>query len=270
MKTYIYSLICPIDNKVKYIGKANDPKARFRKHKSLANNDKGENYLKNEWVRTLYEKGLIPILEIIEQVDVSDWKVKEKYYISLYKQMGIELYNICGGGNGATFGNKGSFKGNPPVKVICLSKKGEYIKTFDSIKQGEEFCGKRIHNVLVGKRKTSGGYIWVYEKVYKNYNKEQLQDLIKESNINNSSKNGLKTRFTKNTSPWNKGKSGFISIKRKKVVQYTVGDDFVKIWDSAKIASKELGCTDNNIKQCIYGKTKTAVGYKWKYLDLES
>jgi hypothetical protein len=182
----------------------------------LANNNKGENFLKNEWIRFLSEKGLVPILRILEQVDVSEWKSKEKFYINLYKKEGFDLFNICGGGNGATFGNKGSFKGNPPVKVVCLSKKGELIRNFDSIKEAELFCGKKIYNVLVRKRKTSGGYIWIYEKNYKLMSKEELEYFIIQSNTNLSSKNGIKTRFKKNDQPWNKGKIGFISPKRKK------------------------------------------------------
>ena len=163
-KTYIYSLICPLDGTVKYIGKANSPKDRFRKHKNLGDKNKGDNILKNNWIKQLLDQNLLPILNIIEEVNISEWKAKEKFYIKLYKDNGVELYNICGGGNGPSFGNSGSFVGNPPVKVVCLTKDGEYVNTFDSVKEGREFCGKRIANVLAGKRKTSGGYIWIYKK----------------------------------------------------------------------------------------------------------
>ena len=40
-KTYIYSLVCPLDGKVKYIGKSNNPYLRFSKHKSLSDKNTG-------------------------------------------------------------------------------------------------------------------------------------------------------------------------------------------------------------------------------------
>jgi hypothetical protein len=264
-KTYIYSLVCPLDGKVKYVGKANDPKGRFRKHKSLGDTNTGDNIEKNKWIKSLLDQGLLPILEILEEVDVTEWKEKEKFYVRQFREQGVELFNICGGGNGATFGNSGSFKGNPPVKVVCLTKQGDYVNTFNSVKEGKEFSGKRIDNVLAGKRKTSGGYIWLYEKVYNELTKEELNVIVENANINNSSINGLSTRWKKGNKSWNKGKKGFISKKRKKVHQYTLDGIYLKTWEYAGIAAKEYNCSIGNITMCAGGRTKSAVGYKWVY-----
>lgn len=263
-KTYIYSLICPLDGKVKYIGKANNPKDRFRKHKNLGDKNKGDNILKNKWIKELLDQNLLPILNIIEEVDVSEWKAKEKFYIKLYKEKGFELFNICGGGNGPSFGNSGSFTGRP-VKVVCLTKSGDYLRTFDSMKEGREFCGKRIDNVLAGQRKTSGGYIWIYKEKYDTLSDAELSDIIESANTNNSGKNGISTRWSKGHISWNKGKTGFISKKRKKVIQYSLDGEFIKEWECAKFAAKELGCATSNITLCATGKSKTAMGYKWSY-----
>ena len=265
-KTFIYSLVCPLDGQVKYVGKANDPKGRFRKHKSLGDTNTGDNTAKNEWIKSLLDQGLLPILDIIEEVDVTEWKDKEKFYVRQFKENGIKLFNICGGGNGATFGNSGSLKGNPPVKVVCLTKSGEYVNTFNSVKEGKEFSGKRIDNVLAGKRKTSGGYIWLYEKVYSVITKEELNVIVEQANINNSAtKSGLNTRWKKGNKSWNTGKTGFISKQRKQVHQYTLDGDFIKTWECAKNAALELGCSTSNITMCACGITKTARGYKWLY-----
>jgi len=267
-KTYIYSLVCPLDGQVKYVGKANDPKGRFRKHKSLGDTNTGDNSDKNEWIKTLLDQGLLPILEIIEEVDVTEWKAKEKFYVRQFKENGIKLFNICGGGNGATFGNSGSYKGNPPVKVVCLTKSGEYVNTFNSVKEGKEFSGKRIDNVLAGKRKTSGGYIWLYEKDYISITKEELNIIVDNANIINKDMMGVGSRWEKGNTSWNKGKTGFISKQRKQVHQYTLDDNFMKTWECAKIAALELGCTTGNITMCACGITKTARGYKWSYNKL--
>lgn len=264
-KTYIYSLSCPLDGTVKYIGKANSPKDRFRKHKNLADKNNGDNILKNKWIKQLLDQNLLPILNVIEEVDISEWKVKEKFYIKLYKDNGVELFNICGGGNGASFGNSGSFVGKPPIKVVCLTKEGEYVKTFDSIKEGKEFCGKSIYNVLIGKRKTSGGYIWLYKEKYDSLTATELKDIVKNVNINNSGKNGISTRWSKGHISWNKGKTGLISEKRKKVNQYSLDGKFIKEWECAKFVAEEFGCSPSNITMCASGRIKTAMGYKWSY-----
>ena len=264
-KTYIYSLSCPLDGQIKYIGKANDPKSRFRKHKSLGDTNTGDNSLKNEWIKSLLDQGLFPILDILEEVDITEWRIKEKFHVRYFKEKGLELFNICGGGNGPSFGNSGSFKGKPPVSVVCLTRDGDYVKRFNTCKEGKEFCGKSIYNVLIGKRKTSGGYIWMYEKIYNSLSNDELNIFIENSKINNSVRNGISTRWAKGQSSWNKGISGGVSDKRKKVNQYTLDGRFIKTWNFAKEAALELGCSAGNITMCASGRTKTASGYKWTY-----
>ena len=267
--TFIYSLSCPLDGEIKYIGKSNDPKSRFRKHKSLGDTNKGDNPMKNIWIKNLLEKGFTPILSIIEEVDIKDWKVREKFYIKYYKELGYKLYNVCGGGNGLTFGNSGSYVGNPPVKVVCLTKAGEFVKEFNSVKEGKEFCGKSIYNVLVGKRKTSGGYIWIYKHIYDTLSYLELQDIVRNANINNSNKNGLKTRWRKGNKSWNKGRTDLVSKKRKEVYQYSIDNKFIRKWKHAKLAAIEIGCHYGSISLCARsnsnGLLKSSFGYKWSY-----
>lgn len=255
-KTYIYALKCPLDNKVKYIGKANDTIGRYRKHISLGFTGKGDNHLKNEWIFSLLENGLKPILEILEEVNINEWKTKEKFYIKQYKEMGYELYNVCGGGNGASFGNSGSFKGNPPVKVVCLSLTGEYLNTFNSIKEATSFCGKKIFNVLVGKRKSSGGYLWLYEKKYSSMTSGDIEEFVLNCNTKNINNNGLVTRF----------KKGIINVEKKKEVhQYTLDGEYIKTWECVRLAAKELNCSKSSIYMCANGKSKMSHGFKWAY-----
>lgn len=253
-KTYIYALKCPLDNKIKYIGKANDPKGRYRKHISLGFTGKGDNLIKNEWIFSLLENDLKPILEILEEVLISEWKIKEKFYIKQYKELGYELYNVCGGGNGLSFGNSSSFKGNPPVKVVCLSLTGEYINTFNSIKEATEFCGKKIFNVLVGKRKTSGGYLWLYESKFSIMSKNEIEEFVLNCNTKNIDNMGPSTRF----------KKGEIAHNRKEVHQYSLNNEYIKTWEYAKLAADELGCGSSAISIAAT-KGKTSRGFRWYY-----
>lgn len=121
MKTFIYALIDPRNQQIKYIGKANNPKLRFNGH--LRECLKTET-LKNNWIKSLLNKGLKPIVEIIDEVLESEWQFWERHYISLYKSWGFKLKNDpkCPGGDcGPTM--KG--KDNPAFGKPRLDQRGE-------------------------------------------------------------------------------------------------------------------------------------------------
>lgn len=114
MKTYIYILICPLTKQVRYVGKSNDPKRRLKDHMIDFRNRQGE-FAKTTWLLDLYTQNLKPDMEIAEEVDMSEWKEKEKYWIDYYKSMGCDLVNSKSGGNGLSVGNYQTFKkGNIP------------------------------------------------------------------------------------------------------------------------------------------------------------
>lgn len=56
----------------------------------------------------------------------------------------------------------------------------------------------------------------------------------------------------------------------KKVYQYDLQDNLIKIWDSVKTINRELGYKVSNISSCCLGKTyrNHAYGYKWSYTSL--
>lgn len=53
--------------------------------------------------------------------------------------------------------------------------------------------------------------------------------------------------------------------RRKKVEQYSLDGDFIKLWDSVQDASNELGISINSIRRCAAGIHKTSNGFIWKY-----
>lgn len=90
--TYIYALLDPITNEIRYIGKSNNPKKRINNHiyesKKLTTH-------KANWIKSLIKKNLKPKIKIIEKVLYNEWEKKEKYYILKYKN----LTNFLKGGN---------------------------------------------------------------------------------------------------------------------------------------------------------------------------
>lgn len=51
----------------------------------------------------------------------------------------------------------------------------------------------------------------------------------------------------------------------KRVVQYSVDGEQVRVWDSMSEIERELGFRRSNISNCCTGKYKTAYGFKWAY-----
>lgn len=95
MTTFIYCLIDPRTNQVRYIGKSDHPTQRYKEH--LYQNRK--TYLK-DWVKSLKKENLKPELIILDEVLLSEWEFWEKHYISLYKSWGFKLCNMTEGGDG--------------------------------------------------------------------------------------------------------------------------------------------------------------------------
>ena len=68
------------------------------------------------------------------------------------------------------------------------------------------------------------------------------------------------------THPWMKGKKGKNCIFSKVVYQYSLNGVFIKKWDAISDASRKLNIPTSNIVRSCKNKTRTAGGYKWKYI----
>lgn len=96
---FIYALIDPRDNRIRYVGKADEPQQRLSSHVSGC---RRENYRSSKWIRELLDLGLRPRLEILEPVEFEKWPEREKHWIRVMRDRGIALLNVADGGMGAT------------------------------------------------------------------------------------------------------------------------------------------------------------------------
>ena len=99
----IYKLIDPFTTRVRYIGKTKeDLGIRLYGHIYIAKTEHNE---KAKWINSLIDKGVKPIIEIIETVKECEWEEKERFYIKKYRKSEKNLLNIGDGGqlNYATF-----------------------------------------------------------------------------------------------------------------------------------------------------------------------
>lgn len=104
---YIYLLIDPITNEIRYVGQTIDLKSRFFKHCR----DKGK-YHKAIWIQRLKRLGYKPIMKVIqsfENISDEDLNNAEIYWIKQIKDLGNDLTNSTEGGQG-NIGHKHSLE----------------------------------------------------------------------------------------------------------------------------------------------------------------
>jgi hypothetical protein len=106
MKTIIYYL-CKKDGIPFYIGKTNNVNSRKHNHKRTYGSD--------------------TMIEILEEVDVCEWRFWEAYYISLFRSWGFKLTNQNNGGGGlttVTFSEERNKKISVKTKGMSKAHKG--------------------------------------------------------------------------------------------------------------------------------------------------
>ena len=91
----IYTLTCPIDGSVKYIGSTKTSLER-RLYQHIKSGKVGShlNNMKSEWIKSVLAMGLIPTIEEIETVNELDRYETEKYWIGQFNVWGISLFNV--------------------------------------------------------------------------------------------------------------------------------------------------------------------------------
>lgn len=148
MKTvYIYTLTCPISKEILYIGKTINLKERLCGHYK----EKRNNKRKIDWIKKLRNENLKPIMEVLDEINLSDWTFWEKYWISQFKTWGFNLFNVSLGGEG--FNPQVGFKHSEDSKIkISQSGKGrihaEFTKKLISkSKMGIKFSDEHLENL---------------------------------------------------------------------------------------------------------------------------
>jgi hypothetical protein len=102
---YIYALCDPRNNRIRYVGKADNVKKRVQNH-MCPSNLKRKNRHVCQWLSSLVKLGVRPDVKILEILESdSDWEQIEKKWISHFRNIGLDLTNITDGGEGgATYG----------------------------------------------------------------------------------------------------------------------------------------------------------------------
>lgn len=133
---FIYTLEHPLTGEIRYVGKTKNPKMRFHNHCNKLHNEKTH---KRNWINSLKNFSLRPVMRILDEVDSLEWRFWERYWIAQIKSWGFSLVNHTRGGDGLTMGNQTSFqKGHSPWNKgvakpkILKGKKGKSGRTIET------------------------------------------------------------------------------------------------------------------------------------------
>lgn len=100
-RRYVYELIDPLDNEIRYIGKTDNLKRRFTAHISQKTLLRNKTH-KNNWILSLLKKGLVPKIRVIGITNEDKINEMEINYIKLYREKGHNLTNMTDGGDGGS------------------------------------------------------------------------------------------------------------------------------------------------------------------------
>ena len=140
-----------------------------------------------------------------------------------------------------------------PKKIYQYSLKGEFLGEWDCISViADKLKLNRggIENCALNKTKSSGGFIWRYEK-YNSIDKVTYKSSGRKSG-------GV---------PWNKGKELIVRCIKgnNKIIQYSLSGEIIDEWDCVLVVSSKLNIGKSGIHHCASGRRKTYKGYIWKY-----
>ena len=96
--TYIYGLVDPRDNMLRYVGKSIRPLERLSNHL----NEKS-NCHRSHWLHLLKRNGIKPRIVVLEVVgEGRTWQEAEREWIAMFREAGFNLVNSTDGGDGVT------------------------------------------------------------------------------------------------------------------------------------------------------------------------
>lgn len=170
MKTeiaYIYILVDPRDNEVRYVGKTTQPLKRLKSHIYECKNEKIK-HRRAKWIRKLTKENLMPIIKFVKICPLNDFEKYETEYIKLYNSDKLTNSDETGQGN---VGRKRDIIDKmlkPKSKTVYqYDINGNFIKEFRSTRVAADFLNLSHSNIsrcCNGISKHAGGFIFRYEK----------------------------------------------------------------------------------------------------------
>jgi group I intron endonuclease len=227
--TFIYGLIDPRNDQVRYVGKSNNPQVRLLRH--IKDAKAGGTCHRLSWIRGLLNLNLLPLLTVLEEVDVSVWGEREEYWIGKFDN----LTNMIDGGKFC------------PMSVDSIVKKMKETKRLNPQKFSIET-----------RRKLSDRTKSLWDLGIK---KPRVQSV---SERNTRKKSMVDVWAVRPETKRNEIGSRISLRKNKAVIQYDERMNMVSEFKSVMQAEKDFGVTKSKIsKACKSGLLYK--GFYWAY-----
>ncbi len=244
--TYIYGLIDPRDNKLKYVGATTTGDRRYYQHCQIYYLKKST--LKNNWIKSLLSQNLKPNLHIIQFCEKEHLAYLEKYYINFFNKRGYALLNH----NNEGYGIRPKIKTSEEQKrnaslnftkypIINLETREIFECVYDVLKKYPKFTYTGLASVLQKSKKVAS-----YNGMFFSYYIEGID--IKKELEDRKSRSGYKKNTGKHC--------------RKKVQELTTG----LVFDSIKEASIYFNVNSTNISHSLAGRKKSTREFRFKYV----
>lgn len=147
--TFIYVLNDPRTGRTRYVGKSDSPFQRYDQH--LKGSEQRDTH-KNRWIRSLQKEGLVPTMELLDEVPTQQWEFWEREYIRVFRALGTDLVNTTDGGEGVAPGTKFSLETRAKMSAIRRGKilSPETRAKLSVIRRGRKFSPSHCANISTG------------------------------------------------------------------------------------------------------------------------
>jgi len=273
---YIYKLIDPTTNEIRYIGQTDNIKRRYNDHvsSSLNKNSSSYNTHKSCWIRKIVNNNLVPIIEIVEECDnLEQSNIRERYYIEKLTIEGYKLTNsyITDVTEFSSYTREkmsSAKKGKTLEQIVGLEKSidlkeyySERIKLNNPNKSDDPLVREKISNTLKEYFSDKENH-WAYGLKMNDEHNEKLR-LAK---LNNPKNVGNRKPRTEEQKEKTRNSIKGTKVKRSEILQYDLDMRLVKQWKSLReIERTDSSLSRSQIAKCCKGNKDTYAGFIWNY-----
>jgi len=274
---YIYILIDPFDNNIRYVGQSSNIERRLKDHINTSTNKNSYSYRthKSCWIRRVIRNGQIPIVKIVEECNsLIESNIMERYYIEKYQKEGYKLTNSKSEDvtefSIITKSKMSLAKKGKKLEEIVGKKKSIKLRKYYSERMSDNNPNRsndplvkdKISNTLKEYFKDKNNH-WAYgKKMTADYNEK-----LRLSHINNPKNIGNTKPRTEEQKEKIRNKIKGTKIRRNKIIQYDDSMNYIKEWNSLR----EIERFDSTLNRSKISKScKTGelyAGYIWKFKD---
>ena len=244
----IYKITNNINNKY-YVGSAYNLYKRYKEHKNTLEKNKHHN---KQLTRFVKKYGLDRLkFELLEECNIDNLELREQYYIDNGKNIFNESMDVKSPNRGKKLSKKHKHNISKSIKAKNIKRSEETKTKISKANKG--------HKYNLGKKHT-------IETRLKISNNKERNEKISKALV------GRKVDWIKHTDK-TKQKIGEKNKYNncKPIIQLDKENNIIKEWKSISEASNYYSHISNSksirsaISDCLRGKTKTSLKFKWKY-----